>query len=384
MMRRLFAVWPPGWALVMAGLVYCGFQGMFLFQEWFMQIPFFVLNDAGEVVQFVTLGFAAAYAFYRVAGFHPGYRAGYYLWLKGTPWHSRRPLPLGPIHLVWQDAVLLAIVFAAAYPRSGRDAIAVVQIFLVVYVLSLGGAHYWTGEKVWGYATQFAAALPVLFVRDLYWFAGTMAFAYVLGYIGLRVSLAHFPWDDAKSLQKTFHNIATGKQDQKDAKQLGWPYDRLGPPSPEEVDVPFDVKFVLGVLIAWWFFVGYQYFRNNMPDGGYLILYGYMVSGIISRVCTYCIGYAPPISILGRLANLQPIVPGYDWVIVSPVAAFVVGVVFWYVPGWLEVPPIYVTPTGFILIWWILMAMPPSLRQWRLTGNHRVVPGVMSNVQSTQ
>lgn len=384
MMRRLFMVWPPAWVLITVGIVYCGFQSVFLFQEWFLRIQFFVLNDAGEVLQFVTMGFAAGYAFYRVAGFHPGYRAGYFLWLKGTPWHAGKPLPLGPIHLVWQDAVLIAIVYAAAYPRSGLDAIGVVQVFLVVYVLALGAAHYWTGEKVWGYATMFAAGFPVLFIRDLYWFAGSIAIAYVLGYIGLRIALAHFPWEDVKGLQKTFNNIATGKQDQKDAKQLGWPYDRLGPPNSDEVDTPADVKYVLGVLIAWWFFVGYQYFRNNMPDGGYLILYGYMVSAIIGRTCSYCIGYAPPISILGRITTLQLIIPGYDLVIAAPASALAVGVIFWYVPEWLDVRPIFVTPIGFILIWWIVMAMPPSLRQWRLTGNHRVVPGVMSNVQSTQ
>jgi len=39
---------------------------------------------------------------------------------------------------------------------------------------------------------------------------------------------------------------------------------------------------------------------------------------------------------------------------------------------------------AFVLIWWILMAMPPSLRQWRLTGNHRIVHVMMANVQSTQ
>src|SRR5262245_22736690 len=115
MIRRMFAVWPPAWALAAAGIVYCGFQGIFLSQEWFMRIAFFRMNDGAEVLQFVAYGFVGGYAVYRVAGFHPGYRAGYYLWLRGTPWSSQKPLPMGPVHLVWQDVLLLATVFALTY-----------------------------------------------------------------------------------------------------------------------------------------------------------------------------------------------------------------------------------------------------------------------------
>ena len=183
---------------------------------------------------------------------------------------------------------------------------------------------------------MFSAGFLVLFLRDFPWqyFVGATVVAYAIGFAGLRVALARFPWEDAKGLQKTFQAIATGKQDQKDVKLLGWPYDRLGPPNGDEVDTPWDVKYIFGIQLAWWFFVGYIYMRNNLPDGGYLVFYGYMISGVIGRTCAYCIGYAPPINIWGRIATGRLIIPGYDHVIVAPATALAVGVVAWYVPGW--------------------------------------------------
>jgi hypothetical protein len=99
-------------------------------------------------------------------------------------------------------------------------------------------------------------------------------------------------------------------------------------------------------------------------------------------VCAYCNGYAPPINIWGRLTTGRLIIPGYDQVVLAPFAVLAVGIAAWYVPLWLEFNPIFATPIALAMMWWIIWGMPPSLRQWRLTGNHRIVPAVMANVQT--
>jgi hypothetical protein len=219
----------------------------------------------------------------------------------------------------------------------------------------------------------------------MWMFWTTAAVVYAIAYAGLRAALAKWPWEDVKDLRRTMANLSNpNSQQQADTRNLGWPYDRLGPPRVEEVDTPWDFTYVTGVLIAWWMFVGYRYLAPNMPDRGLLPMYGYMVAGIIGRVAGYCVGYAPPISFLGRLVTLRWIIPRYDQVFIAPLAALGVGIGVWYVASAIQRDPIYVTPIGFALIWWVLMALPPSLRQWRLTGNHRIVPGVMANVQKTQ
>ena len=47
---------------------------------------------------------ALLYGMYRVS-FYPSRR--YSQWLFSTPWHPELPLPLGPVHLVWQDLVVV-------------------------------------------------------------------------------------------------------------------------------------------------------------------------------------------------------------------------------------------------------------------------------------
>ncbi len=387
MIRRLLAIWPPPWALGTAAFVYLTFQSMILTSEWFEGGRFFRRGgEPAEIILFLSFGFIGFYALFRVGGFHPAFRAGYYEWLRHTPWTSAKPLPMGPIHLVWQDVAIVSLVYGLACVRSTEEvSFSVVKVFMTCYLIALGTAHYWTGKKVWAYATFFASCFLIAFWRDdwrLFSFAA--AVTYAIAFFGLRVSLAAWPWEDVKSLQKTFQNIsAINNRDQKDPKLLGWPYDRLAPPKSEEVDTPWDVIYVMGILLAAWMFVVYHYLRFDMPDRGYLVLYGYMVSGIIGRVCAYCNGYAPPINFWGRILTFRWIIPGYDQVIVAPFCALVVGVAAWYVPGWLGgIDPLWVSPPAFILIWWILMGMPPSLREWRLTGNHRIVPAMMPNVRS--
>lgn len=58
----------------------------------------------------------AVYGAYWVWAFHPNTRPGYRNWLTSTPWTSRKPLPLGPVQLVWQDVVALVIP-----PRSAGE-----------------------------------------------------------------------------------------------------------------------------------------------------------------------------------------------------------------------------------------------------------------------
>ncbi|HET6880701.1 MAG TPA: hypothetical protein VFI31_11130, partial [Pirellulales bacterium] len=45
----------------------------------------------------------------RVWEFHPLFHEDYRNWLRLTPWTSRSPLPVGPIHLLPQDALWLGL-----------------------------------------------------------------------------------------------------------------------------------------------------------------------------------------------------------------------------------------------------------------------------------
>ena len=57
----------------------------------------------------------------RVFAIHPIWNEGYQGWLESTPWFSRKPLPLGPVELVWEDGLILGplILLSAVLPEPG-------------------------------------------------------------------------------------------------------------------------------------------------------------------------------------------------------------------------------------------------------------------------
>src|SRR5262245_32056558 len=71
-------------------------------------------NWMGELlIQVATI----VYAFHRVLAFHPAINTEYRTWLRTTPWTNRYPLPVGPIHLVLQDVLVLAALAGLAWAR---------------------------------------------------------------------------------------------------------------------------------------------------------------------------------------------------------------------------------------------------------------------------
>ena len=75
-------------------------------------------------------------------------------------------LVLPMFFIVMMVGLILAVYSMIRANAVRATMIRVVQIFLVAYILLLGSAHYWTGQKAWGYATMFAAGFLVLFLRE--------------------------------------------------------------------------------------------------------------------------------------------------------------------------------------------------------------------------
>ena len=93
--------------------------GLMTFCLWLIQFRFSTLpsefSDMREIVtiRMVLLGGAAGvYAFYRLCRFHPALNRRYSDWLKLSPWTADKPLPLGPIHPVWQDGGVIGALAA--------------------------------------------------------------------------------------------------------------------------------------------------------------------------------------------------------------------------------------------------------------------------------
>lgn len=385
MIRWLRVVWPPWWTLIAAGLFYAVVEGTLLGAEFTLKQPPFSMHDKQtQRMVAALLGFYAfLYAAYRVGAFHPALRAGYYQWLCGTPWSSRHRLPLGPLHLVSQDMLLLAIAVAAAWPRLQLLALTVVAVFLFAYFLMLGVMHYGTGARHWAFAVGFGIGCMVLCLQDPLLFAIATAATYGTVYLGLRAALDRFPWD-ASFVQRMQLNTITGRNADGNGAgrraDVGWPFNRMGPACPDSRGPALRDTPLISALAGWWFFaITYQF--RMFPDAvasAYLVYYGCLVMGVIMRVAAYCDGYLPPLSLMGRIANGRWIIPGYDQVFVAPLLAILVGLAAWIVPFATGFDPLVTTPIAFDLTLWILLGMGPSLQAWRLTGSHRIVAGLPS------
>ena len=361
MIRALQLIWPPWWALGMVGFLYAAFEALYLFFEWRMgALLFSPFGEKGPAIGALSV-FALFYVAYRVWTFHPAMRPDYYQWLASTPWTSSQPLPLGPIHLVWQDLLLVGIGVAVGWPRLQTQALIPAQVFLFAYLAGLAFTLGFTEAGRWSYGIVVGLGFMALFARHPQFFVGAAAASYGIAYLGVRSALARFPWQD--SIDGAYRNIIRQTQ------PLGWSHDRLGPPRTREF--PLGIMFALGLLIGWWWYVLATHGFVHVP------FYPTVLLLAVIRLFVYCNGYLPPISLAGRLAAGRWIIPSYDQVFVAPVLALMVGVAAWFVvhqAGW---DAAVVQPIALTLTIWITFGIGPSPRVWQLTGNHRIVAGVI-------
>jgi hypothetical protein len=377
----LRVVWPPWWALGLAATVFLGLQMPYLLLERAGGMPSYSLPD--RETNNISLGFliagGALYGVHRVLAFHPAMRPGYYAWLMNTPWTCKKPLPLGPVHLVLQDVLLLGLAFAVAWPRLQWHALFVLHGFLSSYLATVGAIHAATGAPRWAYAVGFGLGLMVLSTLDPAAFAAAASATYAIAVLGLRAALACFPWE--RSPVHDLHQQLVGKNRVKPAG-LGWPYDYIGPSTKKWPAITLIDALLIGTLAGWFFFVISFMLRSSFDAvaGQYFALFGMLLIGVIARIALYCVGYSPPISWLGRLARGMPIVTGYDQVFVAPLLGILVGIAAWFLPSAIGVDSLWVTPIACCVACWILLGMGPSVRIWRLTGNHRISPGVPTAV----
>jgi hypothetical protein len=323
----------------------------------------------------VVLGAAAmAYGLIRVIAFHPVIRQAYGDWLATTPWTSRKPLPMGPVQLVWQDVLLVGIAVALAWLTPGMVAARIVQLFGLVYLVALGATLMLTGDRPFAYAVWLGCGLVVYGWKDPWLSLPALLISYVVGYAGLRRSLTRFPWDLKRV--KVYVRVVYEETDRFPPQTWGWPFDRLGPQFPNEIRMPLLDAVAISVLLGWWVYA----FSVHLPaDEQMKLPAGLLILGSIVlpffRLARYCNGYRPPISFWGRLATARLLIPRYDQVYVAPLLATFVGVAYLVLNGPLgPSEPASASAAGAVAVF-ISLGMGPDLRTWRLTGTHRVVEG---------
>lgn len=372
------AVWPPA-ALVVAFVavyVLLGFGIWLIERATRIQGELFQNREIQNVRMFI-LGIASTgYAIYRLARFHPGCSRAYSHWLRLSPWTAEKPLPLGPVHLVWQDAVVIAVLEAVAIWHARLDPGLIAAVFGLSYLIGmtilLAFTRRWAPCLILGFLwptlmLPAAEGLPI---------AGLIGAIIAVIWWGHRQSLQAFPWDFLKNsdrppqpaLQTQIQiNVGASKPS---LSQVGWPFSVLSP----KVDFPavaLGASVSISALIGWWVYCVIK--RAAWESAPEVILFAAALSAFF-RFVIYASGKGTPFNIWGRISSGKLIVPGFDRVLLTPIFTVVVAVL-----GGMMIRrsgDCYPAAEAIVIavISFVLTAGGPTLRNWTLTGRHRFRP----------
>jgi hypothetical protein len=387
------AAWPPTVAVALFVILYAMLAGTIWAIERLAPNGQDALAELPELARTRTILLitaAGAFAIYRLARFHPVWNRGYAAWLRLSPWTAERPLPLGPVHLVWQDLVVLGLLTAIAAGHKDADLYEPVAAFVLVYLVGWSVTLAFT--RTWASCLWLGFLWPALLlpVARTPWAATVLVLALVgVLWHGHRVALRSFPWPSVRSPTRSdAAPAASGLQVEvripglsdtpavQATTNVGWPYSALSPKVGSK-PIPTAVSLSLSLLLGWWLFcivLGFDF-----PPGGELVLLFALVAALL-RLGIYCSGLQPPFSLAGRLSSGRLVLPGYDQVFLTPAAVGLLGLVgtvlikrsgAWYA----------LTESGVLaLVSFVLLAGGPTLRNWHLTGHHRYrLPKVASS-----
>jgi len=377
MTARLRMILPPIEAVAPLAFCFLLNQGCRFYAEWNLGAPVGPDHVVARLNNLLLTFAGLGYGVFRVVGFHPFYRPGYRTWLERTPWTSRTPLPFGPVSLVWEDGFALATLALLSRVTPGSDPARTLALVLFAYIALLALTMAPTGEQAYAYLLAFGLGLVVRLSPHAETALAAGMVVYAAGYVGLRRSLARFPWHVEWQDNLSANSLEQALQ-RKSEQPCGWPYDQLRPRAEPRVRVGLLDALLISMLVGWWLFAAEALFTSPrealglfamvVPTGTFL--------AALSRLVGYAQGHAPPLTLWGRLRTFRWIIPNYDQVFVGPLLTLVMAplsIVLFY---WMGLRANAFLPITSALVLFTALAAPPRLRRWKLTGSHRIVPAI--------
>ena len=377
------AAWPPVSLVALFAVIYGILNGGLWLVERLVPNAREVTSDMPEIASIravILAGAAGLYAAFRLWRFHPACNPAYVAWLRSSPWKTGRPLPLGPVHLVWQDAAVVGVLTAIAAWHAHMDPALPVGVFGFVYLtgmtLLLAFTRTWTACLVLG----FLWPAPMLPGMDGLPTIGLITALVVVIWLGHRKSLRAFPWHllansnrpvgpTGDSVLHTEIRIAglSGTPAADAPSNVGWPYLALSP-KVQCHSISIATGFFISVLAGWWAYCAIARFQIEPVPG--LILFFAVVAAVV-RLAIYCSGMAPPFNVWGRTVSGRLVVPGFDKVFLTPLAVVLLAIAGGMIirrsgAGYPLAESGVIAALGFVLF-----SGGPNLRKWSLTGQHR-------------
>ena len=321
---------------------------------------------------------ALIYGIYRAWYFHPVENRSYGEWLQIMPWTPADPLPLGPVHFVWQDAVVL-VALGLNSPTPVVTTAVVMGLFVSGFCVSQATFAVFRKEMVGAYGFLTLLGIGII---------GMLRLEII---VPVAIGMCFIAHISNRRLLKRFHTIDLSDSPATqginsllfflETPEEGWPAgflcrgdNRRAVPQWHAIGIALIAGWI-SYALTWHFpFESMEHpddvLERTISGGAAILLYI-----ILPRLGLYCWNFRPPISILGRIATGKIIIPGYDKVFVF---AFVV-LAGWFT-GYQFVQMGYDGRLSIALatslVVWGTLGVGPSLRKWGLTGRHRIVPGI--------
>jgi hypothetical protein len=326
-----------------------------------------------NIENIIVLSAALCYGLVRVSVFHPLRNQQYLAWLRSTPWTAEKPLPLGPLHLGWQDLfIILFLTSLVSWTHPINPVFPAVAVVLA-FSLTLLFANL-TIESVKRSAPWepfiTACILPLLIIFwQIHWvWYAISAIVYVLEQSHLRKVLRILPW----ILKEKMPTIS-----------VDWPWSRIGP---VEIAPPIAwmKMFRISILFSWWIFAIFYTAAAPLHDP---VMKDFMCSmpivaggaATLGRLLAYCNGRPPPIGFFGRLFTDNFLLPRYDIIFMGPLYILICAAIFICclnpLSARVDVSDFAIFSAGIGAILFVAFKAPPSIRRWTLTGGYRLQPG---------
>jgi hypothetical protein len=308
-----------------------------------------------------------AYALFRALYFNPVENRAYGGWLKVLPWRYPDPLPLGPLTLVWQDVVIVAVL-TALFPSGLFSRLSVANVFIVTYSLSLTYSHWRVGINCVIFVNAMLFGAFVLAIRSSMAQFTVALMMCAVAHAGTWQMLRAFPftnelWEWLKLVPE---------RNDRQASQ-GWPV-----PPRRQTRWRWSVTHLQAAglaLAVGWLQACLVFHIRQVPESVRFFEATYTwvaLTFVLGRFWVYFWGYAPPMSILGRIATLRLIIPGYDSAILPPLATAIVAFILPKTLTAFGLQPIIVFPLSTSIVAWLALALPPRRDDWQFTGHHRI------------
>lgn len=326
------------------------------------------------------LGFTF-WGFWRAGRLNPVDNQEYRRWLGASPWTAAKPLPFGRKELHWVDWIPVACAVAASYLHPLGWVVA--ALYFGAYSLSMLGSTATQGHYVVatigaaGFSLLPAAVLFAVMNQAAWPVVACIAWTIPWAWLGWRYAVQTLAAQDVSELINEDARVGRTKLQSAWPRVHPWNSADLGPALSRSLQATIVIAggWIAGVAML----TGRLYLQACPPEepvslAVIALVVGCAFGGLAAlvRLMMYLGHCQTPLGLWARLLTGRLVIPGYDRVLLAPLATVLVAIATaaaTYRGGTaaeLAVAVNVMAPLAAALF------LPPSLADWRLTGGYKM------------